>query len=299
MRASRRSLRSSAACLLAFAGLVASSPGQAATFYVTDSGDAGPGTLRQAMLETEANPGWDAIEFGIPAGGVQTIRVLSPLPPLYEQVTIDGSSQGPPTDHLVELDGSALGWNGPGLVIGGTGSVLRHLVLHGFGTALRVTGMAIEVSDCRIATDAEGLVEVGNLVGVHLSGASHRIVGNQVSANQDTGLRLWGSGHWIDGNLIGTDRDGLPFAVSPIGQVAGLEVAARSNVVSNNIIGPAYVGIDLLDADDNAIFGNSIGLASDGKTPLELGGHGIHVLGFSDRNVIEANRIAHAGRGPL
>ena len=296
MHTTSRSRCAATMTIAAFACALAAGRGEAVTFHVTTDGDAGPGSLRQAMLDAEANPGWDAIEFAIPASGLQTIQLLSPLPPLNEQVTIDGSTQGPPADHLVALDGSALGWNGPGLVIGGMGSVLRHLVLHGFGTALRVVGLAIEVTDCRIGTDAEGMVEIGNLVGVHLSGTSHRIARNQISANQNIGVRVWGSGHVIDGNLIGTDRDGFPFAVSPFGQVTGVEVAARANVIANNFIGPGYVGIDLLDAEDNAIFANTIGLAPDGKTPLDLGGHGIHVLGFSDRNVIEGNRIAHTGR---
>ena len=45
-----------------------------ATFTVLNTNDAGPGSLRQAILDANATPGLDAINFNIGAG-VQTIHV--------------------------------------------------------------------------------------------------------------------------------------------------------------------------------------------------------------------------------
>ena len=43
------------------------------TFTVTNTNDSGAGSLRQAILDANANPGGDTIAFGIPGAGVHTI----------------------------------------------------------------------------------------------------------------------------------------------------------------------------------------------------------------------------------
>src|SRR6266849_8957736 len=47
------------------------------TLLVTTTADSGPGSLRQAILNANANPGLDTIDFNIAPGGVQTIQPLS------------------------------------------------------------------------------------------------------------------------------------------------------------------------------------------------------------------------------
>ena len=64
-----------------------------ATYMVTTTADSGPGSLRQAILDANANPGTDAIAFNIPGTGVQTIVPLTALPVITEAVTIDGYMQ--------------------------------------------------------------------------------------------------------------------------------------------------------------------------------------------------------------
>ena len=69
--------------------------------------DAGPGTLRQAILDSNATPGTDLINFDITPGGVQTIRPASALPDLSDPVVLDATSQpGFAGRPLIELDGS-------------------------------------------------------------------------------------------------------------------------------------------------------------------------------------------------
>jgi len=55
-------------------------PAGAMTFPVTTTADSGPGSLRQAILNANANPGPDQITFAIPGGGLHTITPPSPLP---------------------------------------------------------------------------------------------------------------------------------------------------------------------------------------------------------------------------
>src|SRR5947207_15548138 len=78
------------------AGLVlclAAVPLAAATFTVMNTNDSGPGSLRQAILDANGNPGTDAIAFDIPGPGVHTIQPATPLPTITEAVTIDGYTQ--------------------------------------------------------------------------------------------------------------------------------------------------------------------------------------------------------------
>src|SRR5271166_808204 len=83
------------------------------TFVVTSTADSGPGTLRQAILDVDADstPG-DTIDFSIASAGVQIIYPLSALPDITNPVFIDGTSQPGYTDYpLIEIDGTHAGLN--------------------------------------------------------------------------------------------------------------------------------------------------------------------------------------------
>ena len=77
------------------------------TFVVTSTADSGPGTLRQAILDVDADstPG-DTIDFSIGSGGPQTISPLSALPDITNSVTINGTSQpGYPGHPIIVIFG--------------------------------------------------------------------------------------------------------------------------------------------------------------------------------------------------
>ena len=64
------------------------------TFSVTNTVDSGPGSLRQAILDSDAaSGGTNTIDFAIPGTGVRTIALTSPLPPITTPTLLDGSSQ--------------------------------------------------------------------------------------------------------------------------------------------------------------------------------------------------------------
>ncbi|HVK17930.1 MAG TPA: DUF4394 domain-containing protein, partial [Fimbriiglobus sp.] len=60
----------------------------AAPFLVTNTGDSGPGSLRQAILDANASSGTDVIAFAI-GTGPQTIAPLSALPDITEATVLD------------------------------------------------------------------------------------------------------------------------------------------------------------------------------------------------------------------
>src|SRR5436305_8845149 len=64
------------------------------TLLVTSTADSGTGSLRQAILDSNAaTAGASVIVFAIPGLGMQTIAPLSALPPITRSVLIDGFSQ--------------------------------------------------------------------------------------------------------------------------------------------------------------------------------------------------------------
>src|SRR6516162_7366269 len=63
------------------------------TFTVTNTHDAGRGSLRQAILDADGDPGPNTIIFRIRGQSVHTIAPASPLPTITNPVTIDGTTQ--------------------------------------------------------------------------------------------------------------------------------------------------------------------------------------------------------------
>src|SRR6266571_1464429 len=59
------------------------------TFLVNNTNDSGAGSLRQAILDANSNPGLDTIAFDVNGGGVQTITPTSALPKITDPVIID------------------------------------------------------------------------------------------------------------------------------------------------------------------------------------------------------------------
>jgi uncharacterized protein (DUF2141 family) len=215
-----------------------SAPANAATYTVTNTNDSGTGSLRQAILDANANPGLDTITFAIGASGSQqTIHPASALPAITGPVTIDGWSQGgagyvgPP---LIEINGDSAGAQAVGLTLTGGSSVVRGLVVNGFVIGGSAGGI-------RLQTGGDNWI-YGNYIGTNFAGDT-RVANTR--------------GIWIDNgssnNRIGTNADGV-------------NDAAERNVISANveqniwIYQPATTG--------NLIMGNYIGLNAAGTAAV-------------------------------
>ena len=77
----------------ALVALLASAGAFATTYTVMTTADSGAGSLRQAILDANANPGADTIDFNITGSGVHTIAPATALPTITEAATINGYSQ--------------------------------------------------------------------------------------------------------------------------------------------------------------------------------------------------------------
>src|SRR4051812_8541632 len=64
-----------------------------AVFTVTNVNDSGAGSLRQAILSSNATPGLDTINFNVPGAGAHTIAPATPLPFLTDPAILDATTQ--------------------------------------------------------------------------------------------------------------------------------------------------------------------------------------------------------------
>ena len=186
-----------------------------APFSVGNTSDSGPGSLRQAIIDANADPGTtDHISFVIPGSGVHTITLLTALPPITSPLVIDGTTQpgyavGAP---LIELNGNGK----TGLVLNGGESTIRGLVINGFsGDAIVISSAGNTIEGNLIGTDPSGTLarpNTGN--GIRITGSSNVVGGTTASArnfiagNVGDGVLVSGAsaaGNRILGNYIGTN----------------------------------------------------------------------------------------------
>jgi photosystem II stability/assembly factor-like uncharacterized protein len=290
---------------------------------VNNTNDAGGNSLREAITLANATPGKDRITFNIPGAGVHTITLNTVLPDIVEPVSIDASTQPGYTGFpLVELSGSNISTftGGPGLNITGGDSLVRALVINGFGGSGIVLsgGGNNHIDGCYIGLDATGTVKRSNGGnGVSIQNSSSNVVGgaapaqgNVVSANGGDGVSINGADNRVIGNFIGTDVTGTQkFDNLGSGNGWGVRVGdfnpqtSTNNVVggtepsAGNLISGNQAGGVLAAGAGTVVQGNRIGTnaAGTGKLPNGVGvkstGANIVVGGNSiaARNVISGN----------
>ncbi len=177
---------------------------EATTYTVTTTADSGAGSLRQAILDANANPGADTIAFGIVGSGVHTIAPASPLPQITGPVTIDGytqpgssantnpASQGLNTVLRIEIDGTNAG-AAPCLFAAADDVTIRGLVVNRCtDKAVATTGAHSDfvLEGCFIGTNAAGtqaLAPYGG--GVNPRSQTNARVGGTTPAARNLDLR--------------------------------------------------------------------------------------------------------------
>ena len=294
------------------------------TFTVTNTNASGPGSLRQAILDANANPGADTINFNI-GSGAKTIALVSDLPTITDPVTIDGTTQpGFAGTPLIEIQGA--GFSGNGLALGSS-CTLRGLVINHFGqhgVFLDILSQQNIIEGNFIGTDLTGALARGNTgAGVFTSGRANTIGGttaaarNVISGNIRAGVQIANSsnpgGGIIEGNFIGTNAAGtgaLPNGSSSFSISGGVYVnngdmligsatAGAGNVISGNI-GEGVI-IDALSSGSISVRGNFIGTNAAGNAGLANTKNGILIFKSgatiggttaSARNIISGNNAA-------
>lgn len=144
---------------------------------VTTTNDSGEGSLRQAILNANANLGQNTIQFQI-GTGAQTILLSSALPAIADLTTIDGKSQTGYIDTpLITLDGSGAG-TADGLVLTADNSIIQGLQIRGFAQ----NGIVITSSGNRIE---DNIITSNNGTGITIenTGVNNEITQNLIFGN--------------------------------------------------------------------------------------------------------------------
>jgi Ca2+-binding RTX toxin-like protein len=275
---------------------------------VTTVADSGAGSLRQAILNADTNPGdlstnptGHTITFAI-GTGVQIIQPLTVLPDLTAPAIVDGTTQPSyPGTPLIEIDGTlVVPTSSFGLTMdaGASGSTVTGLAIDGFGGGgilIQPGASLCVVSASYLGVTTDGKTALGDGVGIWDNGLGDTIggtaagAGNVVSGNTLFGLDLAGTQAVVEENLIGVDStsagavantlDGI--IVEGTDNTIGGTVAGATNVVS----GDGRDGVHLLEgADRTLVAGNRIGVDLSGEVAIPNSSVGIHVA--SDGNTI-------------
>ena len=288
--------------------------GLLATYTVTSTADSGAGSLRQAILNANANGGPDTISFNIAGSGTHTIAPTSALPTITGQVTIDGTTDDSFAANsnrpAIILAGTNAGIGVDGLVLTSTADVstIRGLVVRDWGA----DGISIQAGSDnnfivgnyigRINTDgtaaAAGTQNEGD--GVYVLGSNNTIGGttaadrNVISGNDDgVTLDTGATGNIVIGNYIGTDATGSIAVGNTVNGGVWIKSGTSNNTIGgtvagarNVISGNAVNGIYLEFTSGNTIVGNYIGTDATGILDLGNTVHGVRLESGSNNNTI-------------
>jgi len=311
---SRRHRHNSIPGLMRFAVVLffAAAAAFANTYTVTNTGDSGAGSLRQAILDANANAGLDTIAFnvtgaGCDGSGVCTITPATALPVVSSPVLIDGYTQ-PGSSANTNAQGAlntvlkvvvappGAGGTGLQLSTGADGSTIRGIVMNGgwdYAISFYFAGTGGSVKGCFIGTDAAGTAVTNphNIRGIDAEYSANFTAGgpnpadrNLVSGNAQSAITIYhGANVLIEGNLVGTDKSG---AVA-FGGTALLGIGVSSEtpgaVIRDNVVGGVNSGLQVGDTNDTTtgmtILHNWVG--TDVTGTINLGNHyyGIFVQG--------------------
>lgn len=229
----------------------------ATVFTVTNTGDSGTGSLREALTYANAMPGPNSIIFNIPASdpnfdsgkGIWTVTPQSTLPFITQSgITIDGTTQ--------TTFGGNTNANGPEICIDG-----KHL--YGSDFAFHLYNASNNV--------IKGLIIGGFTVGIEISGsgsANNTIVGNYIGCNHNATDTL-------------SNTHGIELLSGPHDNIIGGETVAERNIFSGN----THCGIRIVNSNNNIVKGNYVGLNRTGNSAVK-NYDGVSIEGTSCNNLI-------------
>jgi hypothetical protein len=280
-------------------------PLDAGTFVVYNTNDAGPGSLRQAILDANEHPGLDDIVFRIMGDGVHTIRPTSELPVISDVALVDGYTQpgsSPNTQWTsddavlrIEIDGELAASDARGLVINGSVTV-RGLVINRFYMNVDMAGGG-RLEGCFIGTDPTGtIIRSRTSINYGVSALASTVGGtlpsqrNVISGNSGWGVNPRNS--TVQGNFIGVDASGtaaLPNGTNVVittGRTLLGGPASEPGLPPGNVISGARMdGVRVVSSPNSAflpitIQGNLIGTNANASAAIPNGGHGVLVQGI-------------------
>lgn len=265
-----------------------------ATIPVTQAGDSGPGSLREAILRANTLAGPDQILFQIPAATdpallvpaagfdpirqLWTIALLSPLPAITDQLVLDGYSQGHVGVPFRYATGGVANAE-PSLITSRPNSIPA---LQGFDAQLR------------LVIDGSAIASAGPTTGIDIRD-THSIVRGLAVVSFDVGIRVvWAArAAPIEPDAVGVVIDG-----SAIGGYFAYHVHPESGEALPGAEGVEWIGpgnrdIGVLLEGMNATLGGHEPKAA--NLIVASGSHGVRLVAAASGNQVIGNQIGAAG----
>lgn len=279
--------------------------------HVTNAGDRGPGTLREALFIAAAGKGPSNISIEVPR-----IEIETALPPLVNPhgVNVIAGPQGAQIDAHALAGGPVFDIAGANTSIEGisvvncptAGVLVRAVRFHLSGATIRGCDVAVEVAENASDTLLQHNVFTQSRLGVRFGASGHNTVvaNNEFVADKDAGLwAVRGSADARDDvisihdNKFSDNRAGIVAGNVPVlverneftnASEANVHIVGAGAVIrGNRISGGASMGIVAENARDAVIEGNEL----DG-----LAAYGVMVRG-SFNTLVRGNRLHNCGYG--
>ncbi len=251
-------------CSTLFLGAVGLTPSQeadAATFSVTNNGDAGAGSLRQAIIDANTAPGPDTIDFSSVTG---TIPLTTGQLYIDDDVTITGPGaanltiDGTYNSRIFDIESADVSISGLTLTNGAEGSSDGGGI---YSDSSDLTLTNVTISNCYAAYGGGGIFSYyGSLVvdGCTISGNTANEVGGGIYCeDSDGGITIDNS--TITGNTANGDGGGV--AVDSTNASIGVLKITDSTISNNEADGDGgglYVtSYGIMTIDGSTISGNT------------------------------------------
>ena len=283
-------------------------------FTVTNANDGGTGSLRQAILSSNAaiGPATNSIDFKIGNAGAYAILLKSALPPIAQPVVIDGTSEpGTGTAPRIELVGTNPGALAVGLDLTASNSTIKGLSIVDFTSdGVQINSASGDlIADNYIGLTAAGQQASNDGNGVIIQGGSSNntvggtaaVAGNVISGNDGNGVEITDSStrNLIQRNFIGTNAAGTVAMRNELNGVLitgtlsdNSSTSSNTNPSDNNTVGGGNLisgnfqnGVAINDGSSgNLVGGNFIGTNIAGYGAVHNAYDGVLIAGTSSDN---------------
>ncbi len=240
------------------------------TYTVTNTDDAGPGSLRQAVLDANANPGVDEILFassvtgtiGLTSGPIAIESAMWIRGPGADALRIDANDQSEIILADLQAVCTSAQVDSPGVIIEG------FALIGASGDAVSIVGGSL-VRDCEpIAIIRDCTISAASNNGISVSGNDH--VGGvliercTIQDNADDGITVYGAPVLVTDSLISGNATGIFI---PSGYYSG-----GGHVENTVITANADSGIHLTDGSVSVVSSTISGNGTDGISTEYAGG---------------------------